>query len=98
MSCPRKRRKDSLKAKTDFLFASERKTIREEVLARDPPICVWCFKAIVRRPSMEHIEPRVIGGPYLAENFALAHRQCNYRRGDMSILRYMLQRANDGKI
>ena len=94
MSCPRKRNKRGLRAKTDFLLAHERKAIREEVLQRDPLICVWCFEAILRRPSMEHIDPRMSGGPYSPENFALSHRKCNFRRGSMSVLQYMAQRAN----
>lgn len=95
MNCPKKRRKDGLKAKTDFLFAGERKAIREEVLLRDLPICVWCFEIILRRPSMEHVEPRSKGGAYSVENFALAHRKCNFRRGNMSILQYMFHRARE---
>jgi 5-methylcytosine-specific restriction endonuclease McrA len=93
MSCPRKRNKSGLRAKTDFLFAHERKAVRDEVLERDLPICVWCFEAIVRRPSMEHIEPRMNGGSYSVENFALSHRKCNFRRGNMSVLQYMAHRA-----
>jgi 5-methylcytosine-specific restriction endonuclease McrA len=43
---------------------------------------------------MEHIIPRSDGGAYTAENFVLAHRGCNFRRGSMSVLQYMVRRAS----
>lgn len=57
------------------------------ILARDGAECVWC-----RRPlepghphlSLEHVVPRLKGGPAWPENEVCACRSCNRRRGHVS--------------
>jgi len=57
------------------------------ILERDAPECVWC-----RRPlepghphlSLEHVIPRLKGGPAWPENEVCACSSCNRRRGHVS--------------
>lgn len=51
--------------------------------------CYWCDKRMFRHvhcdhfATFEHLIPRSQGGGDIFENFVLAHRSCNQRRGDM---------------
>ena len=54
------------------------------VLERDGAECVWCRRALAagdRVSSLEHVVPRVKGGPAWPENEVCACRPCNRRRG-----------------
>lgn len=54
------------------------------VLERDGPACVWCRRALTaedRVASVEHLVPRLKGGPSWPENELAACRGCNRRRG-----------------
>lgn len=51
---------------------------------RDGEACVWCGRALPlghRDASLEHVVPKLKGGPAWPENEVTACRQCNRRRG-----------------
>jgi hypothetical protein len=57
------------------------------ILARDGEECVWCRRALApgdRLASLEHVVPRLKGGPAWPENEVAACRPCNRARGHMS--------------
>jgi hypothetical protein len=57
------------------------------ILARDGPERVWCRRALEPGDphlSLEHVVPRLKGGPAWAENEVCACRSCNRRRGHVS--------------
>ena len=54
------------------------------VLERDGAECVWCRRPLAlgdRYLSVEHVVPRLKGGPAWAENEVPACRSCNRTRG-----------------
>jgi HNH endonuclease len=54
------------------------------ILARDGPECVWCRRPLAlgdRTLSLEHLIPRLKGGPAWLENELAACRSCNRARG-----------------
>jgi 5-methylcytosine-specific restriction endonuclease McrA len=54
------------------------------ILERDGFECVWCRRPLAladRRLSVEHVVPRLKGGPAWAENEVPACRGCNRARG-----------------
>ncbi len=54
------------------------------ILERDGPECVWCRRPLAaghRDCSIEHVVPRLKGGPAWPENEVCACRPCNRRRG-----------------
>lgn len=56
----------------------------ERILERDGGTCVWCRRELWlghRDLSVEHVIPRLKGGPAWAENEVLACRSCNRARG-----------------
>jgi hypothetical protein len=56
----------------------------ERILARDGGACVWCGRELWlghRDLSVEHVVPRLKGGPAWAENEVVACRTCNRARG-----------------
>ena len=59
----------------------------ELILERDGSECVWCRRPLSpghRDASLEHVVPRLKGGPAEAENEVAACRSCNRRRGHTS--------------
>jgi len=59
----------------------------ERILLRDGAECVWCRRALApgdRHLSLEHVVPRLKGGPAWAENEVVACRSCNRKRGHAS--------------
>ena len=54
-------------------------------VAADGGRCVWCAEPFdrLRRPTREHLVPRVKGGPSWAENELAACRRCNRERGNL---------------
>jgi hypothetical protein len=57
------------------------------ILARDGADCVWCRRPLApgdRLPSLEHVVPRLKGGPAWVENEVCACRGCNRQRGHAS--------------
>ena len=56
----------------------------ERILERDGASCVWCGRELGlghRDLSVEHVVPRLKGGPAWAENETAACRSCNRARG-----------------
>jgi hypothetical protein len=54
------------------------------ILARDGGECVWCGRPLApgdRDLSLEHVVPRLKGGPAWPENEVAACRSCNRARG-----------------
>ena len=57
------------------------------ILDRDGARCVWCARPLApgdRHASLEHVVPRLKGGPAWVENEVAACRACNRRRGHAS--------------
>jgi hypothetical protein len=57
------------------------------ILDRDGPTCVWCGRELWvghRDVTLEHVIPRLKGGPAWAENEVAACRACNRARGHAS--------------
>jgi hypothetical protein len=57
------------------------------ILERDGAECVWCRRPLEpgdRLLSLEHVVPRLKGGPAWPENEVCACRGCNRRRGHVS--------------
>lgn len=51
--------------------------------------CPYCGKwlstglrGIARRPTIDHVVPRALGGPAAPENEVLAHARCNFAKAD----------------
>jgi hypothetical protein len=56
-------------------------------LARDGEACVWCRRPLFaghRDASLEHVVPKLKGGPAWPENEVAACRSCNRARGHVS--------------
>jgi hypothetical protein len=54
------------------------------IMERDGAHCVWCRRPLApghRDASLEHLVPRLKGGPAWPENELCACRPCNRRRG-----------------
>jgi len=65
---------------------SSRERLRR-LLDRDGHECVWCrspLDASLRRPTLEHVVPKLKGGPAWIENELAACRRCNRERGHRS--------------
>jgi hypothetical protein len=57
------------------------------ILDSDGAECVWCRRTLApghRDSSLEHVVPRLKGGPAWPENEVCACRPCNRRRGHMA--------------
>jgi HNH endonuclease len=56
----------------------------QHILERDGPECVWCRRPLApgdRDLSLDHLVPRLKGGPAWLENELAACRPCNRARG-----------------
>jgi 5-methylcytosine-specific restriction endonuclease McrA len=70
---------------------------RENLIARDGGICVWCG----REPwlsdlTAEHLLPRSRRGRTVPENLAPACRACNKRRRTQPVVAYVRSQRQDG--
>jgi hypothetical protein len=57
------------------------------ILERDGEECVWCRRSLApghRESSLEHVVPRLKGGPAWPENEVCACRSCNRARGHLA--------------
>jgi hypothetical protein len=64
----------------------------QAVIARDGARCVWCrraFDAELVRPTVEHVVPRLKGGPAWIENELAACSRCNRLRGHTGPLEWL---------
>lgn len=59
-----------------------------DVLRGDP--CAYCSAPSV---ALDHIHPRILGGPNGPENLTGACKSCNSRKGGMSLLLFLLARV-----
>jgi hypothetical protein len=62
------------------------------ILARDGAECVWCRRPLEpgdRFASLEHLVPRLKGGPAWPENELAACRACNRARGHTAPVAWM---------
>jgi hypothetical protein len=62
------------------------------ILERDGGECVWCRRPLTandRNLSLEHLIPRLKGGPAWLENELAACRPCNRARGHMTPVAWM---------
>jgi hypothetical protein len=62
---------------------------RKVILRADP--CAFC--ATFDNPTLEHIHPRTHGGINNWSNYANACVRCNNKKGNVSLLGFMLNRA-----
>lgn len=61
------------------------------ILQRDGSSCVWCSGRFdrLRRPTREHVIPRVKGGPSWMENEVAACARCNKERGHSTPVQWL---------
>ena len=62
------------------------------ILDRDGAECIWCRRALGADDpflSIEHVVPRLKGGPAWAENEVVAGRSCNRARGHASPVQWL---------
>lgn len=61
--------------------------IRQCLIAKHGMVCALCSKPIESESELtvDHIIPRAMGGATTYENCQLAHRACNFRKGDKYI-------------
>ncbi len=64
------------------------------ILERDGPECVWCRRPLApghRLVSLEHVVPRLKGGPAWPENEVCACRGCNRQRGHVAPVEWLAE-------
>lgn len=61
--------------------------IRQHLIAKHGMVCALCSKPIESEDELtvDHIIPRAMGGATTYENCQLAHKTCNFRKGDKYI-------------
>ncbi|MEY2598960.1 MAG: hypothetical protein RLZZ142_1219 [Verrucomicrobiota bacterium] len=73
----------------------------EYVQRRDGERCVWCGRGLPvghAEASLEHLIPRVKGGPAWPENEVVACRGCNHARGHVSPVDWILRCRGEGRV
>lgn len=65
---------------------------------RDGPHCVWCRRACTGlvRATVDHLVPKVKGGPSWLENEVVACGRCNRERGHLSPSDWLAECARRG--
>ena len=69
------------------------------ILERDGEHCVWCRRPLTaddRLASLEHVVPRLKGGPAWLDNEVVACRACNRKRGHRSPTVYLEELERQG--
>ncbi len=57
---------------------------------RDNWICYLCEKKVkYKNMSLDHVKPVSRGGKDELNNLRLAHKECNFKKGDMSYIGYL---------
>lgn len=58
--------------------------IRQQLIAKHGMVCALCSKPIESNEELtvDHIIPRAMGGATTYENCQLAHKECNFRKGN----------------
>lgn len=61
--------------------------IRQRLIAEHGMVCAICGKPIESEHELtvDHIIPRAMGGSTTYENCQLAHKACNFRKGNKNI-------------
>lgn len=61
--------------------------IRQRLIAKHGMVCALCSKPIEpeHELTVDHIIPRAMGGATTYENCQLAHKECNFRKGNKYI-------------
>jgi HNH endonuclease len=61
------------------------------VANRDGDTCIWCGRRLSRlvAPTVDHVVPRVKGGPSWLENEVAACRRCNGERGHRGAVEWL---------
>ena len=65
-------------------------TKREQIHARDGDDCWWCFRSMdfstkprkSQSPTIEHLQPKALGGGNSLDNLVLCHPGCNRQLAD----------------
>ena len=65
---------------------------RRLVVNRDGDTCIWCGRRLTDlvAATVDHVVPRVKGGPSWLENEVAACRRCNGLKADKPILAYLM--------
>ena len=69
------------------------------ILERDGEHCVWCRRPLSaddRIASLEHVVPRLKGGPAWLDNEVVACRACNRKRGHRAPIVYLEELERQG--
>jgi 5-methylcytosine-specific restriction endonuclease McrA len=69
------------------------------ILERDGEHCVWCRRPLTaddRLASLEHVVPRLKGGPAWLDNEVVACRACNRKRGHRAPIVYLEELERQG--
>lgn len=65
------------------LSGRQRKRITDAIYIRDAARCHLCHQLVRRRDaSVDHVVPSSKGGPSTTDNLKLAHRRCNFAKGN----------------
>lgn len=68
------------------LSGVQRARLTDKIYERDQGVCHICRLAVRREDaSLDHLVPQSHGGLSVEENLALAHRTCNYSRGNKAV-------------
>ena len=70
---------------------------RQDVFDRDARRCVYCGadEADGAELSVDHVEPRVLGGDNSAGNLVTACRDCNRAKGHLAAWAYLARRDEE---
>jgi 5-methylcytosine-specific restriction endonuclease McrA len=65
------------------LSGRQRRRITRLVYERDGGVCSLCHRPVaLADASVDHVVPQSKGGTSALDNLALAHRRCNYSKGN----------------
>lgn len=79
------------------LSGAQRARLTDKIYERDQGVCHICRLHVRREDaSVDHLVPQARGGVSVEENLALAHRRCNYSRGDKALTSKQSQLIHDG--
>lgn len=68
------------------------------VRTRDGDTCIWCGRQLIDlvSPTVDHVVPRVKGGPSWLENEVAACRRCNGQRGHRGAVEWLEECSRRG--
>ncbi|WP_020469614.1 HNH endonuclease [Zavarzinella formosa] len=72
---------------------------RQRVLERDKFVCYLCGQPIQPDDaSIDHVIPKSKGGNHSMGNLRAAHKECNFRKGDMTLEEYLASESHAGRL